>query len=183
MKYNLIDRTAELADFADTAALLMQLDLVIAVDTSVAHLAGALGRPVWIMLPYEPDWRWLLEREDTPWYPTLRLFRQSKPGEWAAVFRRIATELRQKVPPEATARPLHVEIAAGELIDKITILEIKQERIADPIKVANVQTELAALAEARQAIRDKDAERLKIALQGFHELFAPLATAVARPDK
>jgi hypothetical protein len=80
----MVDRTAELADFADTAALLMQLDLVITVDTSVAHLAGALGRPVWIMLPYEPDWRWLLERTESPWYPTARLFRQARPGDWSS---------------------------------------------------------------------------------------------------
>ena len=78
-----------LRDFADTAALMAQLDLVISTDTSVAHLAGALGRPAWVLLPFAPDWRWLLEREDTPWYPTLRLFRQSAPGDWPAVIQRV----------------------------------------------------------------------------------------------
>ncbi|MFB2967754.1 tetratricopeptide repeat protein [Aerosakkonema sp. BLCC-F183] len=84
----------ELNDFADTAAILMQLDLVITIDTSVAHLAGALGKPVWILLPYDPDWRWMLQREDSPWYPTARLFRQQHPGDWQSVFVRVAEELR-----------------------------------------------------------------------------------------
>jgi len=75
----------ELQSFSDTAALIEQLDLVISVDTSVAHLAGALGRPVWILLPYVPDWRWLLNRDDSPWYPTARLFRQSQTCEWDSV--------------------------------------------------------------------------------------------------
>jgi Flp pilus assembly protein TadD len=78
-----------LHDFADTASVIAQLDLVISADTSVAHLAGALGRPAWVLLPFAPDWRWLLEREDTPWYPTLRLFRQSAPGDWSAVIQRV----------------------------------------------------------------------------------------------
>ena len=68
-----------LTDFAETAALVDTLDLVISVDTSVAHLAGALGRPVWMLLPRVPDWRWLLERDDCPWYPSARLFRQARP--------------------------------------------------------------------------------------------------------
>jgi tetratricopeptide (TPR) repeat protein len=74
-----------LQSFVDTAALIEHLDLVVSVDTSVAHLAGALGRPVWILLPYVPDWRWLLDREDSPWYPTARLFRQSRTREWHSV--------------------------------------------------------------------------------------------------
>jgi tetratricopeptide (TPR) repeat protein len=81
----LIDHSAALADFADTAALITELDLVITIDTSVAHLAGALGKPVWILLHYSADWRWLLDRDDSPWYPTARLFRQKTPGDWDAV--------------------------------------------------------------------------------------------------
>ena len=73
----IVDFTADLTDFAETAALVSCLDLVITVDTSVAHLAGASGRPTWILLPYTPDWRWLLDRDDSPWYPGARLFRQT----------------------------------------------------------------------------------------------------------
>ncbi|MCX7077708.1 MAG: hypothetical protein NTZ45_13290 [Methylococcales bacterium] len=74
-----------LHDFSDTAALIDAMDLVISVDTSVAHLAGALGKETWILLPYVPDYRWMLEREDSPWYPTAKLFRQSVMGEWGSV--------------------------------------------------------------------------------------------------
>jgi tetratricopeptide (TPR) repeat protein len=84
-----LDFTAELTDFAATAALICALDLVISVDTAVAHLAGALGRPVWLLNRYAPDWRWLLGRADSPWYPTLRQFRQETPGDWAGVLRRV----------------------------------------------------------------------------------------------
>jgi tetratricopeptide (TPR) repeat protein len=80
---------SRLEDFMDTAAVLRNLDLVIACDTAVAHLAGALGTAVWVALPFIPDWRWLLDRSDTPWYPTMRLFRQDRRGDWQGVFRRI----------------------------------------------------------------------------------------------
>jgi tetratricopeptide (TPR) repeat protein len=82
-----------LRDFADTAAVLRGLDLVITVDTAVAHLAGALARPVWTLLPYSPDWRWLYKREDAPWYPTMRLFRQATPGDWDEVVDRVRAAL------------------------------------------------------------------------------------------
>jgi ADP-heptose:LPS heptosyltransferase len=75
--------------------MLMNLDLVITVDTAVAHLAGALGRPVWILLPYAAEWRWLLDRTDSPWYPTARLFRQSQPGDWPGVLGQVIHELIQ----------------------------------------------------------------------------------------
>jgi ADP-heptose:LPS heptosyltransferase len=88
-----LDISHELNTFADTAALVAELDLVISVDTAVAHLAGALGKPVWILLPYTPDWRWQLERDDSPWYPSARLFRQPARGEWAPVLRRVAEAL------------------------------------------------------------------------------------------
>ncbi|MBV9388228.1 MAG: glycosyltransferase family protein [Chroococcidiopsidaceae cyanobacterium CP_BM_ER_R8_30] len=84
----------QLSDFADTALMLEQLDLTISVDTAVAHLAGALGKPVWILLSFAPDWRWMLEREDSPWYPTCRLFRQSQPGDWAGVFEQVGQALQ-----------------------------------------------------------------------------------------
>jgi tetratricopeptide (TPR) repeat protein len=87
------DFTTELNDFADTAALVENLDLVITVDTSVAHLAGAMGKPVWVLLPWNPDWRWMYERTDSPWYPTMRLFRQRKANDWAAVVGEVVREL------------------------------------------------------------------------------------------
>ncbi|CQR74807.1 photosystem I assembly protein Ycf3 [Sporomusa ovata DSM 2662] len=91
----LIDLTDDIGDFADTAALIMNLDLVISVDTAVAHLAGALGKPVWTLLPAANEWRWLLARNDSPWYPTMRLFRQSAPGDWSGVMTAVAQELRK----------------------------------------------------------------------------------------
>ncbi len=87
------DQAPGIGDFADTAALVSGLDLVISVDTSVCHLAGALGKPCWVVLPYTPDWRWLMAREDSPWYPSLRLFRQESFGDWPGVFARIGAAL------------------------------------------------------------------------------------------
>jgi len=87
------DLMPEVTDFYDTAALVQALDLVVSVDTAVLHLAGALGKPVWVLLPFAPDWRWMTNREDSPWYPTARLFRQQKPGDWNEVLGRVASEL------------------------------------------------------------------------------------------
>jgi tetratricopeptide (TPR) repeat protein len=89
----LLNLGAEIADFDDTMAIIEALDLVVTVDTSVAHLAGAMGKPVWILLPYAPDWRWLLGRDDSPWYPSARLFRQSRPGDWGGVADQVAEAL------------------------------------------------------------------------------------------
>ena len=87
------DLSPYIRDFADTASILQDLDLVITVDTSVAHVAGALGKSVWVLLPFAPDWRWQLRRDDSPWYPSMRLFRQTSPGDWDDVFMRVRTEL------------------------------------------------------------------------------------------
>jgi tetratricopeptide (TPR) repeat protein len=86
----------EIVDFSDTAALCTLMDLVIAVDTSIAHLAGALGTPTWLLLPHLPDWRWLLDRSDTPWYPQMRLFRQENVGDWGPVFDRVHAQIASK---------------------------------------------------------------------------------------
>jgi hypothetical protein len=88
------DLSDRLDTFMDTAAVMMNLDLVVTVDSAVAHLAGALGVPVWMLLHFVPDWRWLLERSDSPWYPTMRLFRQTRQGDWAEVVQRAAAALR-----------------------------------------------------------------------------------------
>ena len=93
----LVPLADELQDFGDTAAALLQLDLLVCVDTSVAHLAGALGRPVWLLLPAGVDWRWLSNRDDSPWYPTMRIFRQEKPGDWEGVVARVGTALAKQV--------------------------------------------------------------------------------------
>jgi ADP-heptose:LPS heptosyltransferase len=83
----------QIEDFSDTAALCSLMDVVVTVDTSVAHLSGALGRPTWILLPFAPDFRWLLNRDDSPWYPTVRLFRQKRIGSWEEPLRSVGREL------------------------------------------------------------------------------------------
>jgi tetratricopeptide (TPR) repeat protein len=95
----IVDLTAAITDFGDTAALVSLLDLVISIDTSVAHLAGALGKPVWLLLPMAGDYRWLVRRADSPWYPTMRIFRQDRQGEWGRVVERVAVELTEGVWP------------------------------------------------------------------------------------
>ncbi|MET4800377.1 tetratricopeptide repeat protein [Bradyrhizobium sp. LB11.1] len=94
---DIVDLTEQLTDFSETAALMTCLDLVISVDTSVAHLAGALGAPVWTMVPFNPDWRWLLNRDDSPWYRSMRMFRQTKRGNWASVVDDVRVELQKQV--------------------------------------------------------------------------------------
>jgi tetratricopeptide (TPR) repeat protein len=97
------DLSNDLTDFGETAAIIQNLDLVITVDTSMGHLAGAMAKPVWIMVPKAADWRWMLEREDTPWYPTARLFRQAKPGEWDPVLHRLISALTGELRQQAAA--------------------------------------------------------------------------------
>jgi hypothetical protein len=89
----LLNAGMAMESFDDTMAVISQLDMVVTVDTALAHLAGAMGHPVWVMLPYAPDWRWLLDRCDTPWYPSMRLFRQSAPRHWGPVAAAIADEV------------------------------------------------------------------------------------------
>jgi hypothetical protein len=94
---NLVDYMEEIEDFSDTAGIVMNLDLIISVDTAVAHLAGALGKPVWTLLPFAPDWRWMLHREDSLWYPTMRLFRQPSPGDWRSVIEHVRQDIIKKI--------------------------------------------------------------------------------------
>ncbi len=91
------DAVAACGDFLDTARVVAALDLVVTVDTAVAHLAATLGKPTWLLLPYAACWRWLLERDDTPWYPAARLFRQERPGDWDGLVARVAGELSRAV--------------------------------------------------------------------------------------
>lgn len=146
------------AAFLDTAAVMSLCDLVITSDTSVAHLAGALGVKVWTLLQFVPDWRWQMEREDTPWYPTMRLFRQDSPGDWDSAFRKAEEALKAMIEHQdneaadlpasepACDMPL-APVSWGEIIDKITILEIKNEKITKQAALQNVRRELAALRE------------------------------------
>jgi hypothetical protein len=171
--------------FMDTAAIMRQLDLVITSDTAIAHLAGALGVPVWVVLGSVPDWRWLLDRDESPWYPTIRLFRRKNGSDWTEIFQEIAGAIRPAVNDRATSkspvngaededgpvsplqrasacspvlqgRAVAVPVSAGELIDKITILEIKAERISDRTKLHNVRHELALLRQAQATYSASD---------------------------
>jgi tetratricopeptide (TPR) repeat protein len=182
--FPVIDLGSRLDDFADTAAVMKCLDLVITCDTSVVHLAGAIGVPVWLALPHAPEWRWLLDREDSPWYPSMRLFRQSRRGDWEGVFARMAGELRRRL---GTAAPLELRIpvAPGELIDKITILEIKTERIRDSLKLANVRAELAELTAARARGLPDSAElaRLTSELKTVNEALWQIEDAIRECER
>lgn len=152
--------------FLDSAAAMASLDLIITSDTAIAHLAGALGRPVWVVLKCGADWRWLKNRDDSPWYPTMRLFRQDKLGDWQSAFAKVERALKHLLGVHSPAQPL-IPVSWGELIDKITILEIKAERIKDPAKLHNVLRELRTLVSARdtQPWRRPEAERLSAELK------------------
>ncbi len=133
--------------FVDTAAAMMQCDLVVTCDTSIAHLAGALARPVWVALKSDAEWRWMRKRADSPWYPTMRLFRQSQRGVWSDVVEAMARELAGKLSHRASPRMIVAPCSIGELIDKITILRLKTRRITHEAKLHNVRRELALLEE------------------------------------
>jgi hypothetical protein len=157
--------------FLDAAAVMLDLDLIVSADTAAAHLAGALGVPAWVPVAKMADWRWDRVRADTPWYPSMRLFRQTRLGDWGPVFRRMAKRLRERKVRGGRDAPLLAEVSAGELLDKITILEIKAERITDPGKLAHVRAELAALRRAwgRPAVDPDELARLTEALRATNE--------------
>ena len=94
---NIHQHQEEIADFSDTAALVDAMDIIISVDTSVAHLAGAMGKKIWILLPYFPDFRWMLDRDDSPWYPSVKLYRQEKINDWDSVLEKLKVELLKLV--------------------------------------------------------------------------------------
>lgn len=154
----LVDLSPRLASFDDTAAAMMNLDLVICCDTSVAHLAGALGKPVWVATGTVPDWRWLLERDDSPWYPTMRLFRQSCRGNWQDVFERITETLAERVGAPLPARPITIEISVGELIDRLALLDVQSQGEGEDAEMARRREELEALSAAfRRSVRSMPA--------------------------
>lgn len=172
--------------FLDTAAVMASLDLVVTSDTAVAHLAGALGRPTWVVLKRHADWRWLRDREDSPWYPTMRLFRQDAPGDWESVFAKVEAALRELLAARPPAQP-RVPVSWGELLDKISILEIKAERIADPAKLRNVREELGALeaeCRAQPSWRARaDVGRLAAELKGVNEALWDIEDAIRERER
>jgi tetratricopeptide (TPR) repeat protein len=149
--------------FLDTAAVVRNLDLVIAPDTALTHLAGALAAPVWAALAFAPHWVWGRDGETSPWYPSARLFRQRRWGDWEEVFAWMAGELAKLAAGPRRVGPVLVEVAPGELLDKISILEIKAERIADPAKLKNVREELRTLAAARDGSLPASPELARLA--------------------
>ncbi len=149
--------------FLDSAAVMSCLDLIVTSDTSIAHLAGALGRPVWVALKHVPDWRWMLDRGDSPWYPTMKLYRQNKRDAWDEVFAAIAQDVaRLSQSSEAPSLEL-IPVSIGELYDKITILEIKAQRISDDGKLQNIRRELGLLRELERRHSPNPEQRSLIA--------------------
>jgi len=145
--------------FLDTAAVMSGLDLVITSDTAIAHLAGSLGVPVWVALCATPDWRWMADGSNSPWYPTMRLFRQKTLGDWGQVFDELTANLRRSVEGRPSAISLAsspktvsekdfsatIRIGPGELLDRLSILRLKAKRIKDETKRAHAAKELASL--------------------------------------
>ena len=125
--FDLLDVMADVTDFADTAAIVANLDLVISVDTSIVHLAGAMGKPVFLLDRYDNCWRWLSGREDSPWYPSLRIFRQESSGDWAPVIARVATALAAAASVHPARRNTEMQHDAWCEIDDVSrFAEIRQ---------------------------------------------------------
>lgn len=155
-----VDLAADLVDFRDTAAVLQALDLVITVDTSVAHLAGALGRPTWLLLPHVPDFRWMLGRSDSPWYPTMRIFRQPAPRDWTSVFAEVQAALRARVAEGETSASVDASCVAsghdrdtdaiGGVVDDNVVTLSSAARVSDGRPRFDLYTPLASLADPRR---------------------------------
>jgi hypothetical protein len=139
------DLEADLRDFSDTAAVISLLDLVICVDTSVAHLAGALGKPVWVLVPKPSDWRWLEGREDSPWYPTMRLFRQDRQGEWDEVIARVKSELED-------CAEQHRQGAIASIVPACAARRLARTTIDVDEPSRRIKSRLSAMAETRVGI-------------------------------
>ena len=135
--------------FMDTAAIIANLDLVVSIDTAVAHLAGAMGKPVWLALTFTPDWRWLLGRADNLWYPSARLFRQPSLGDWPSVFRQIADSVAIMAASHSVHRPIYLETSPAELLDRIALLEVQNEKTQDATERQKMNAELADLTTMR----------------------------------
>jgi hypothetical protein len=176
---------AEGGAFLDAAAVMKSLDLVVTADTATAHLAGALSVGVWVALSAVADWRWMCGREGSPWYPTVRLFRQAALGDWAGVFRRMAGELAGPVWQGRRGVLARVDMAPGELLDRIGILEIKSERMTDPAKRAQVRAERASLRRAGEEMLRASAEagRLAAELKAVNEALWDVEEALRQCER
>jgi Flp pilus assembly protein TadD/ADP-heptose:LPS heptosyltransferase len=157
-------------DWMEAAAVLRNLDLVITVDTALAHLAGAQGMPVWVALPFAPDWRWLRGREDSPWYPSMRLFRQAQPGDWAPVFDRIARALQQRLATSSAAEPITVVAPSGGQLGKTAAPGHTGRAVGSPEQTVRRQPDSAGahnsrgIALAQQGRRDEAVAEFEQAL-------------------
>jgi hypothetical protein len=173
------------AAFLDTVAVMKNLDLFVSSDTAVVHLAGALGVPVWVPLSASAGWQWMHQREDSPWYPTMRLFRQERLLDWPPVFERIAAALRALVGPTRTVRSVTIGVAPGELIDKLTILEIKAERVVDPQTLAHIRHEQGLLTAAVDGAIVASAEltALRTELRGVNQELWDIEEAIRARDR
>jgi tetratricopeptide (TPR) repeat protein len=181
--------------FIDAAAVIEVVDLIVSCDTSIVHLAGALGRPVWIALTERAEWRWQLERSDSIWYPTVKLFRQTARGDWDGVFSRMAEALAELLKAGTTAvvtdventqKPApRVEVSWGELLDKISILKIKEERITSPAAVANVRRELMHLDGVVSSLPGlpRDVEKKRSSLRTINEALWEVEDALRACEK
>lgn len=169
--------------FLDRAAVMQHLDLIITTDTSAAHLAGGLGRPVWVILAANCDWRWMHDRSDSPWYPTMRLFRQRKLGEWGPVLEEVAEALRKFVPPH-TPEPVEIIIpmSPGELLDRIVV---EQRRAATAETAAESAQELTRLQQVRnERIPDiSELEPLVAELERLHDERTSVEEQLRQPGK
>ncbi|MGA0197703.1 MAG: hypothetical protein ACO3NK_01005, partial [Prochlorotrichaceae cyanobacterium] len=145
--------------FVDTAAIVSHLDLVITTDNAMAHLAGALGQTVWVLLHAVADWRWLEARCDSPWYPTMRLFRQTEAGNWQTVIAEVGTALTGTFTPDSTPKMPQIPVSVGELLDKISILQIKYRRVQHPRQRQWVKQELQQL---NQCLRQLQLPKSKV---------------------
>jgi tetratricopeptide (TPR) repeat protein len=168
----LIDLTGDICDFEDTAALIMNLDLVISIDTSIAHISGALGKETWVLLPYSAEWRWLQQRSDSPWYPTIKLFRQPEHGDWPSVIRKVCENL---------AELSHAQIPTTCLPDGTTKPFLSTERRALEVSLEAYRQKLANSPNSPEALLDVAAA---LALLGRNnEAISLLRAALARkPD-
>jgi hypothetical protein len=166
--------------FMDTAAIMKNLDLFITSDTAMAHLAGALGIRVWMAIPYAADWRWLLDRDDCPWYPQMRLYRQKKLGDWEPVFARIKADLEQEVNSFVWEKPVSIQVSWGELLDRIAATECQLRREANSDQQQRFQAKLTQLMAQLDQNRNlpSDLDTLKAELTSLTDKLWDLDRAV-----